>query len=116
MKLLKLLLPLIVTVSFFWGCSSETSPSSVAESFLTALAKGDVKSAKAYASEDTVKLLDMASAFGAIPKRDDFSFELIHEEIKGDRALVTFKNQKGKEQKIRLKKVDGQWKVNEAKK
>jgi hypothetical protein len=96
-------------VAFLTSCSS--GPSAVAEDFLTDLAKGNYEEAKSYCSENTKGIIDLAVAFGHKPV-EDYTVEIVKDSIDGDNAWVWYIDEKGKEQKLELKKIDGKWLVD----
>lgn len=93
----------------FAGCSP--APSATAEKFTVALAKGDVATAKKYCTQSTAQMLDFAVSMGAVQAQPDFKFVVTEQKIDGNRATVRFKDDKGKEEKIDLVKIDGRWQV-----
>ena len=93
----------------FAGCSP--APSAAAEKFTVALAKGDVATAKKYCTPSTAQMLDFAASLGSAPAQPDFKFVLTKQEIDGNRATVHFKDEKGRDQKLDLVKIDGRWQV-----
>lgn len=97
------------------GCSEPTEPAEVAEAFLTELADADIDEAKAYASPDTHKLLELAQKFGQTPKHENFEFTLVEQKIQGELATVIYTNHQGNNKPVHLKKIDGKWKVHEKK-
>ena len=92
------------------GCGP--APSSSAEKFTVALAKGDVVTAKKYCTQPTASMLDFAVSLGAARTQPNFKFVVIDQKIDGDHATVRFKDEKGKEQKLDLAKIDGRWLVD----
>ncbi len=108
-----LLIPLSLII-LLSGCSN--GPSDTAKEFLGDMASGKVSKASQLATEDTAKLILMASSFGKIPVDPDFNYQLINEKIDGNRAIVTYKsNPKAKVKILHLVKLDGTWKVHENK-
>ncbi len=97
------------TVAFLTSCSS--GPSAVAEEFVNDLTKGNYEEAKANCTENAKGIIDLAIAFGHKPV-EDFSVEILKDSIDGDNAWVWYLDEKGKEQKLDLKKVDGKWLVD----
>ena len=91
------------------GCSP--APSATAEKFTVALAKGDVATAKKYCTQSTAQMLDFAVSMGAVQAQPDFKFVVTKQEVDGNRATVRFKDDKGKEEKVDLVKIDGRWQV-----
>lgn len=96
------------------GCSSPSGPEKATQNFTENLAKGKVEKAKEYATEPTGKMLDMASAFGISPDivNPDFEFNFVKDSIVDNEAWVTFIDEDGKEDELRLVKLDGKWLVN----
>jgi len=96
------------------GCSD--GPTDTAKEFLGDLAAGKVTKANQLATEDTAKLMLMASSFGKIPVDPDFDFQLVNEKIEGNKAVITYKSEpKAEAKKIHLVKLDGTWKIHENK-
>ncbi len=91
------------------GCGA--SPSSTAEKFTVALAKGDIETAKKHCTQSTGSMLEMARSMGAVQTQPDFEFEASREDVDGNRATVYFKDADGNEEKVDLVKIDGQWLV-----
>lgn len=105
-----------LSMLFFTACNSSKTPAEVSETFLTALADGDQKTAREYATLHTIKLLDVASTFGTVPVRKDFTFKLVSEKIEGTKAIVSYKELDQSIQTLHLVKKDDGWKVDETKK
>ena len=91
-------------------CSS--GPEDVAKNFAENLAKGKVEEAKKYATQSTGKMLDFTSGFGGLPIEPNFKFELVKDSIVGNRAWITFKDEKGNEQILEAVKIDGDWLIH----
>lgn len=96
--------------AFLFSCSS--GPESAAKNFTENLAKGKVDEAKKYATESTGMMLDFASGFGGLPIEPNFSFEMVKDSVEGDKGWVTFINQDGETETIKLVKIDGDWLVH----
>ncbi len=105
----KTLLLLSISALLF-SCSA--GPESVAKSFTENLSKGKVDEAKKYATDVTGKMLDFASGFGGLPIDSNFEFEMLKDSIVKNNAWVTFINQKGDKETIKLVKIDGDWLVH----
>ena len=106
----KALLIGVFATLFLTSCSA--GPESTAKNFTENLAKGKVDEAKKYAKETTGKLLDLASGFGGMPVDPNFQFKAEKDSIVDNTAWVTFTNQKGKKEKLKLVKIDGKWLVH----
>ena len=102
---------LILTLALLGLAGCSPAPSATAERFTVALAKGDVATAKKYCTQSTAQMLDFAVSMGAVRTQPDFKFVVTKQEIDGNRATVRFKDDKGKEEKIDLVKIDGRWQV-----
>ncbi len=109
----------LLVVSFMIACSGGSGPKSVAENFLKATQAEKFDDAKKYCTDETGKLLDMMSSFAKMgdkdkkEKKEEKKFTMGEEKIDGDNASVTYKME-GKdavEQTIKMKKVEGKWKV-----
>ncbi len=100
---------LAVTILLF-SCSS--GPEKAARNFTENLSKGKVDEAKKYATESTGKMIDFVSRFGRLPVDPDFKFEMVKDSIVENRAWVTFTNQKGNKETIKVVKIDGKWLVH----
>jgi hypothetical protein len=95
------------------GCGSP-SPSTVAERFYDALAKGDMETVGKYSTDETVsdlaplisKVQPVVAAYG--------KGKAVSQDIDGDEAVVVMKfaNQEDTEE-VNLVKVNGKWKIDE---
>lgn len=114
---MKKLLAFCIMAIFFVACGSSSSPKAVAEKFLTATQKGDFEEAKKYGDSQTADLLNLVTTFGGESLKEEIKKEGVKEftiekvEEKDDLATVTYKVE-GKENFLRLKKIDGEWKVS----
>jgi Domain of unknown function (DUF4878) len=103
------LLTLVAFSLLLAGCGS---PKSTAESFTTAVAKGRIVDAKQYCTESSKPVLDMAMSMGAIQIDPNFNFQLVGQEIRENRATVSYRNGSGGQtERIDLVKIDGKWLV-----
>lgn len=93
------------------ACSQQSSPADVAEKFTSALAQGDLETAKLYMVEEAIPLLELAVSMGQMEVQEDFSFELIQQTVDGELAVVTYKSGKEKPSDIHLRKVEEEWRV-----
>lgn len=105
----KIVLTAALSVLLF-SCSS--GPESVAEKFTENLAQGKIEEAKKYATESTKSMLDLLNGFGGFPVNPDFEFKAEKDSVVGNKAWITFTNQKGEEDVIELVKIDGKWLVH----
>lgn len=109
---MKKLLFILLAPFLFAACSS--GPESTARNFAEAIAKGDLDSAKKYATAQTGALLDMAKSMSKaddMPTYPDYKFEAVKDSVSGDKAWVTYKEPTGGEGVIELVKENGDWKV-----
>ncbi len=119
-KLLSIGMIVLVAFTFSCGGGSSSDPKAVAEDFLKALAEQDYAAAKELGTESTVALISMIEGMASmIPedqknadKEDIKSLKMGDVEIDGDNAVVYYGTDKKSGEKIDLKKVDGEWKVN----
>lgn len=110
----------LLSLTLFVSCSGGDSPESVAEKFIMATSKGEFEEAKKYCDENTASMIGMmAGAMGEKEKEEakkmEVKMDVISTDIKDDTAVVkykmTAKGETSPEQKMDLKKVDGEWKV-----
>ena len=100
------------------GGGGSKSPKEVTETFVKAIQKQDFATAKEHATDKTGKLLDMMKSMmekmGDDKKMKQGEFKEIKKSEKdGKEATVTYCcNKEGKDDEMKLKKVDGQWKVH----
>jgi len=119
-KLLSIGMIVLVAFTFSCGGGSSSDPKAVAEDFLKALAEQDYAAAKELGTEQTGKLISMIEGMASmIPadqakedKEDIKSLKMGDIEIDGDNAVVYYGTDKKNGEKIDLKKVDGDWKVD----
>ena len=101
------------------GCNSGSEPKNVLMSFLDALSKKDVSTAKKYATKESESMLGlmemglkMAPDSSETKKFDKDNLEYGDAKIEGDKATVPVKNKKtGETTNYTLKKEGGDWKV-----
>lgn len=128
MKLKALILACAAATSlfFFTGCSD--SPSEVVEDFADAMSEANLEDAKEYTTGSARKDLNgMIESLEKAPESmkekilEEFkkemgskmsNIEVIDEDIDGDNATVKVKKIVVEEEKVTLKKVDGEWKIN----
>jgi len=92
------------------GCGS--GPRATAKMYTENLWHGKISEAKKYATEQTGKLIDVASSMIAMPIDPDFRFNFIEEIIDGNKATVTYKKPGGETDNVNLVKIDNKWKVH----
>ena len=103
---------LVASLAFFMTSCTQ-SPMSVAEDFSNALAKGKVEEAKQYCTENTAKMIDMASSMGSLKIDPNYKFNCLRDSIVDNTAYVFYtENESTKERMMTLYKIDGEWKVN----
>jgi hypothetical protein len=99
----------VLLLTILVGCFG-SSPSSAANSFMSALQDGNATKAKQYATTNSAVVLDMMVAMGKLPNVK--SFKIVKELVDGNRAMVRYtQDDSGQEQELNLVKVDGEWKV-----
>lgn len=99
-----------MSVVLVTGCGK--SPKNTVKAFTENLAKGKISESKKYATEQTGKLLDMASSMDSIPIEPNFQFILVEQSIDGNKAVVRYKEKPdGDVESMDLVKIDGEWKV-----
>ena len=99
----------LAAVMLLWACGSSMTSKEVGEKFLMAFAKGDIETAKKYATEDAQTSLDLMQ--GNDDKAGDPS-EIVVGEVKeeGDKAVLSY-TEDGKDKTLNLIKENGEWKA-----
>lgn len=110
-------LSFILFIFLFESCSNSYSPKSVAEKFLDAFKEKNFTEAKKYCTPETVKLVEIAESLSKLSSaKTDFTgknYEILSQQIKGETAIVKFK-EKGTEeiQTMSLKYSGNEWLVS----
>jgi hypothetical protein len=122
MKNIKKLFVLLSFTLILFSCGGGSSPKGVAQDFMEALANKDFTKAKELGTDKTKGFISMLEGFMQMmpeeQKKDNDAFKGIENinwgetKIDGDTATVYYDNGEGKKDKITLKKVDGDWKVD----
>ncbi len=112
---------MICLVSFsliaYQGCgSSASTPASVADNFLKAFIRKDAAESFRYLSEKSKGAMGITSVTWAgvllgLPVDSNATYEIIGEEISGDRASVDIKTSLQKRASVLLVKEHGRWMV-----
>lgn len=100
------------------SCSTSEAPKVVAGKFLNALADKNFEEAKKHATPESAQMIDLVASLaqGADQNEEKVSFEVTSEKIEGEIATVTFKStDKEKEESLKLRMIDKQWKVSMSK-
>ena len=116
---------LVISFCMNSGCrttkNSEKSPAGVTARFLKLLGNFEFDEARKLGTEKTNRVIDMLDMLlelskekGAdtILKKKDINVEIVKTAIDGDHALVTYRNEQGKEQTMDLVKEKGKWLVD----
>jgi len=119
-KIQKLFLILSFTSLVLFSCGSGSDPKSVAQDFMEALAKQDFEKAKELGTDSTKGFISMIEGLiQMMPEEkkkeglgDISGLKWGETKIDGDKAVVYYTDPEGKQDKIELKKVDGEWKVD----
>lgn len=106
----KILFLSLASAFMLTSCSSK--PEDSVKNFTENIAKGKVDEAKKYATESTGKLLDFVSGMGGVPVDPNYKFEFVKDSVVDNTAWVTFTNQKGEEETVKVVKIDGKWLVH----
>jgi hypothetical protein len=99
------------------ACNNSYSPKAVAQNFLNAFKEKKFDEAKKYCTPETVKLVEVAESLTKLSSaKTDFTgkdYEVLSQEIKGETAIVKFK-EKGTEeiQTMSLRYSGNQWLVS----
>ncbi len=102
------------------SCGGGGNPESVAEDFLVALGTQDYEKARELGTERTAQMIILVQGMAEMAKKsgedietgDMPDIEFTNTEIDGDKATCYYTAAEGKEEKINLLKVDGEWKVD----
>lgn len=117
-KLTLSLAALISILLTMTGCKN-SDPRDTAIKFLTAVQTMNYDEAKKYATDDSKSMLDALSSFqkmmpaSAREKYKNEKFAIKNVQQQGDEATVTYNNtdSSGPDKTLKLKKVNGEWKV-----
>ncbi len=99
----------------------ENKPAAVAVKFLKHLRAFEFDEARKLGTENTGKMLDMFSMMLELSKKNgkdpsqekkDVDIYVVKTAVDGKNAVVTYKDENGKEQQLDLLKVKGKWLVN----
>ena len=120
-----LLFVCILIISICISCKTqakkENKPAAVATKFIKHLRMFEFEEARKLGTETTGKMLDMLSMMLELSKKNnkdaslekkEVTIEIVKTAIDGKNAVVTYKNEDGKDAQIELVKVKGKWLVN----
>ena len=106
----------IFAVLFVSACTKKGSPETTITTFLTAINDRKWDDAKLYATKESESMLDMVKGFAEMmpDSASSVKFEVVKDKtkIEGESAEVTVKDENSNEMAYKLKKVDGEWKVD----
>lgn len=119
-KILNVSLVLALILAMSCGSSDISEIKEVSSKYLKAMSQLDFETAKKYGTSNTQSMLSIAeSASSYLPedklklaKREIENLEFEDVDIDGNKAVVHFSTDLKKNEKLRLKKVNGKWKVN----
>jgi hypothetical protein len=99
------------------SCFLFESPERTARKFLTAINERDFETAKKYCTPETVKLVEMleqmTNAMANPDAEPPVKYEILRHTIDGDNAIVYYRESYSEfDQELKLKKVNGSWKVH----
>ncbi len=112
------LLALCTTVLLTACGGGASSPTQVAEQFLTHTNKMEFKEAKKYATKSTGEILDMIAGMAKMmgDNKEAKGFKITGETIDGDKATVNYRSDdKEADEQLQLIKEDGKWLVHMSK-
>lgn len=92
---------------FLYACGSD--PEEVAERFVKALERGEIRKAKKDATEELKPMIDEPFHW------DDFKYLFVEELVEGNNAMIFFRNEKEPNRQayyVDLMKTDGRWLVS----
>lgn len=129
MKMKALMLAFAAATSMFFFTACSDSPSEVVEEFADSMAEMDLEDAKEYTTGKARKEINnMIDGLKEVPESMKAKFEeefkkemgdkmskieIVSEDIDGENATVKVKYMVVKEDKVTLKKVDGEWKIDD---
>ena len=129
MKLKALMLAFAAATSMFFFTACSDSPSEVVEGFADSLAEMDLEDAKEYTTGKARKeITNMIDGLKEVPEsmnaqlEEEFKkemgdkmsrIEIVSEDIDGENATVKIKYMVVEENKVTLKKVEGEWKISD---
>lgn len=106
----------VFAILFVAACAKKGSPETTLTSFLNAINERKWDEAKLYATKESESMLDMVKGFAEMmpDSASAVKFEVVKDKtaINGDGAEVTVKDENSNEMAYKLKKVDGEWKVD----
>ena len=118
-KIIRSLFIVTAPIMLLIACSSGKKPSKTVEQFLKAVNEKDFVAARELSTPETGKLIDLMEQLqklsGATDSIAPVAFEITGEKIEADgkSAIVEFREKGGEQtEQIRLKMVDGSWKVD----
>jgi hypothetical protein len=100
----------LLAVVVLWACGGSAGPKSVGESFLSAMAKGDIEGAKKFASKESQASLEMMAGTSDAKKANPDKIEVGDVKEEGDKATLSYK-ENGADKTLSLVKEDGAWKA-----
>ncbi len=95
----------------FFSCLKKSEHEKTAKLFTENIAKGKVKDAIKYATEQYGRLLNVATVMREFPEYPNFRFEMEKDSIVNNKAWITHTNFEGRREVISLVKIDSDWKV-----
>lgn len=114
MKIRNLIILLVLTGLF--SCNVGNSPKKTAKNFLDAFNEKKFDEARKYSTPETIKLIDLMENLTKMTESTDSivagKIEITSERIEGDSAFVSFREEGGTEEVLKLMKVDGDWLVH----
>lgn len=129
MKLKALMLAFAAATSMFFFTACSDSPTEVVEGFADSMAEMDLEDAKEYTTGKARKeITNMIDGLKEVPEsmkakvEEEFKkemgdkmsrIEIVSEDIDGENATVKIKYMVVEEDKVSLKKVDGEWKISD---
>lgn len=109
MKTIKRILFLVAVALGLSSCGSNHVD--VAEEFITNFNTGNYDKAKECCTETAKQFVDMAIDFKHKPV-ENWETKIVKDSVSEDKAWVWYLNEKGREAKLELSKVDGEWLVD----
>jgi hypothetical protein len=106
----------LITLAGLFSCNIGNSPKKTAQNFLDAFNEKKFDEARKYSTPETIKLIDLMENLTKMTESTDSivagKIEITSERIEGDSAFVSFREEGGTEEVLKLLKVDGEWLVH----
>lgn len=107
---------LLMAATAFFSCSGGNTPEKVVTGFITAISDRDWEAAKTFSTPESESMIDMVKGFAEMvpDTATAFNFEIVKEKtvVEDSTASVTIVDENSNEMAYKLKKINGDWKVD----